>query len=148
MYTFANDPQLLKYTLIYGHPSVVDLKNLKKLILTSKFPSQGHAFQFLLRWAVEDLDEVEHLDFYDFLKNAIQIVPFLRGNELHSPSEETRNSKKDLCGLHAHLLRKLNFIQMNITKHHNCLEANFSHWHTNIFHFCPTLCQQYDLTRE
>ena len=69
----------------------MDLKNLKKLILTSKFPSQGHAFQFLLRWAVEDLDEVEHLDFYDFLKNAIQILPFLTGNELHSLSEETRS---------------------------------------------------------
>ena len=38
--------------------------------------------------------------------------------------------------------------KMNFTKHHNCLEANFSHWHTNIFHFCPMLCQQYDLTRE
>ena len=72
----------------------MDLKNLKKLILTSKSPSQGHAFQFLLRWAVEDLDEVEHLDYYDFLKNAIEIMPFLRGYELHSLSEETRNSKK------------------------------------------------------
>ena len=86
----------------------MDLKNLKKLILTSKFPSQGHAFQFLLRWAVEDLDEVEHLDFYDFLKNECYSNNAFSNRKRASKSlrRNKKLKKKDLCGLHAHLLRK------------------------------------------